>query len=46
MFGARRIRCWKRSKRVTPMKASRMISRVQRSPTTSRARATEQFCPV
>jgi hypothetical protein len=38
--------CWKSEKRVVPRNsASRMMSRLQRSPTTSSARAAEQFSP-
>src|SRR6476660_2384533 len=36
---------WNSSNRRSPRKASRMIRRVHRSPTSSRARAIEQFCP-
>src|SRR5260221_10684583 len=36
-------RAWKSSKRVTPMKASRTMSRLHHSPTASRHCAIEQF---
>ena len=44
MFGATPRLRWKSPKRLHPAnRASRMISRLQRSPTSSRARAAEQF---
>src|SRR5688500_7862892 len=37
---------WKSSKRRTPRKASRRMSSVHRSPTSSSVRATEHVCPA